>query len=90
MLLNIHAENKDILARFDREVRSTANLQHKNIVTVYAVDEYQGTPYMVMEYAEGQSLSETAQRTRQTDQDPLRHPTGKQDVKAFRAGRLEA
>jgi serine/threonine protein kinase len=49
MLLNIHAEDKDLLARFDREMRSTANLQHKNIVTVYAVDDHQGTPYMVME-----------------------------------------
>jgi serine/threonine-protein kinase len=58
MLLNIHAEDKDLLARFDQEVRSTANLQHRNIVTVYAVDDYQGSPYMVMEYLEGQSMSE--------------------------------
>src|SRR5215469_5707810 len=65
MLLNIHAEDKDLLARFDREIRSTANLQHKNIVTVYAVDDYQGTPYMVMEYLEGQSMSEMIRSRRQ-------------------------
>ena len=58
MLLNIHAEDKDLLARFEREVRSTANLQHRNIVTVYAVDDYQGSPYMVMEFLEGHSMSE--------------------------------
>ena len=66
MLLNIHAEDKDLLARFDREVRSTASLQHKNIVTVYDVDDYQGTPYMVMEYLEGQSLSEMIKSRHQT------------------------
>lgn len=58
MLLGGHAEDKDLLARFHREVRSTANLQHKNIVTVYALDDFEGFPYMVMEYLEGQSIAE--------------------------------
>lgn len=48
----------DLLARFYREVRSTANLQHKNIVTVYALDDFEGLPYMVMEYLEGQSIAQ--------------------------------
>jgi len=51
-------EDKDLLERFHREVRSTANLQHKNIVTVYTLDEFEGFPYMVMEYLEGQSIAE--------------------------------
>jgi serine/threonine protein kinase len=58
MLLGGHAEDKDLLARFHREARSTANLQHKNIVTVYALDDFDGFPYMVMEYLEGQSIAE--------------------------------
>ncbi|HUD56363.1 MAG TPA: protein kinase [Terracidiphilus sp.] len=48
----------DLLTRFYREVRFTANLQHKNIVTVYALDDLGGLPYMVMEYLEGQSISQ--------------------------------
>lgn len=52
------AGDQDLLARFYREVRSTANLQHKNIVTVYGLDDLQGIPYMVMEYLEGQSIAE--------------------------------
>ena len=48
----------DLLTRFYREVRSTANLQHKNIVTVYALDDFDGLPYMVMEYLEGKSISQ--------------------------------
>jgi serine/threonine protein kinase len=58
MLLGSYAGDKDLLARFHREVRSTANLQHKNIVTVYALDDFEGFPYMVMEYLEGQSMGE--------------------------------
>ncbi|MGA9463418.1 MAG: protein kinase [Terracidiphilus sp.] len=48
----------DLLTRFYREVRFTANLQHKNIVTVYALDDLDGLPYMVMEYLEGKSISQ--------------------------------
>jgi serine/threonine protein kinase len=65
MLLGGFEGDKDLLARFHREVRSTANLQHKNIVTVYALDDYEGIPYMVMEYLEGQSMSELISSRRQ-------------------------
>ncbi len=58
MLHGAYAEDKDLLARFHREVRSTANLQHKNIVTVFTLDDFQGFPYMVMEYLEGSSMAE--------------------------------
>jgi serine/threonine protein kinase len=65
MLLGGYVDDKDLLARFHREVRSTANLQHKNIVTVYALDDFEGFPYMVMEYLEGQSMSEMISSRRQ-------------------------
>src|SRR5580698_1161428 len=58
MMHGTYAEDKDLLARFHREVRSTANLQHKNIVTVYNLDSFEGFPYMVMEYLEGKSMAE--------------------------------
>ncbi len=46
------------LARFKREARAAAALQHPNIVTVYAVGEEQGVHYLVMEYVEGPTLAE--------------------------------
>jgi hypothetical protein len=58
MLHGSYAQNSDLLTRFYREVQSTANLQHKNIVTVYALDEFEGFPYMVMEFLQGQSMAE--------------------------------
>src|SRR5215475_1428912 len=48
--------NKDVLARFRREATATANLKHKNIVIVYEYGEYEETPYLVMEYLEGEDL----------------------------------
>lgn len=42
--------------RFWIEARAIARLSHPNIVTIYRVGQYQGTPYLVSEYIEGQSL----------------------------------
>lgn len=47
------------LARFEREVRSTAHLSHWNIVEIYDYGETEeGTFYYVMEYLPGLNLSE--------------------------------
>lgn len=45
-----------LVARFDREARSTGSLQHQNIVTIYEFGDQDGSPYLVMEYLEGMSL----------------------------------
>ncbi len=42
---------------FSREMKSTGNLHHKNIVTVYDSGEQDGNPYLVMEYLEGDAIS---------------------------------
>jgi hypothetical protein len=46
-------------ARFDREMRLAAQMQHSNIVTLFTTGTFNGTPYMVMEYLEGHDLSKT-------------------------------
>jgi eukaryotic-like serine/threonine-protein kinase len=46
-----------LLARFDKEARSTASLQHPNIVTIHEFGDQSGNPYLVMEYLEGMSLA---------------------------------
>ena len=45
-------------ARFLREVRASAQLNHPNIVTAFDVGEEGDTTYLVMEYVEGPSLSQ--------------------------------
>jgi hypothetical protein len=49
---------KDTLARFRREARAAARLQHPNIVTIFEVGEVEGTHYIAMELVEGIDLGE--------------------------------
>jgi serine/threonine-protein kinase len=49
-------QDEDCRKRFKREAQAAAVLEHQNIVTVHEVSEYQGRPYIVMQYIEGRSL----------------------------------
>jgi len=48
--------NADDVARFERETRFAAMMDHPNIVTVYTTGTNDGAPFMVMEYLRGQDL----------------------------------
>lgn len=55
----VHAHlsgDSSFVERFLREARAMARLQHDNIVTIYAVEENQGTQLLVMEYFQGSNL----------------------------------
>jgi len=49
----------DRLHRFEHEAQAAAALNHPNILSVYQMGTYEGTPYLVTELLEGMSLSET-------------------------------
>ena len=45
------------VARFEREVRAAAKLEHHNIVTAHDADQANGVHFLVMQYVEGSDLS---------------------------------
>jgi serine/threonine-protein kinase len=52
------ADDKDRLARFEREAKLLASLNHAHIASVYGLDEHDGTLYIAMELVEGATLEE--------------------------------
>ena len=46
------------MSRFEQEARTVASLNHPNILSVYDVGVQDGTPYLVMELLEGETLRE--------------------------------
>ncbi len=50
--------NEGDVARFEREMRFAAMMDHPNIVTVYTTGTYDDAPFMVMEYLRGHDLEQ--------------------------------
>jgi serine/threonine protein kinase len=56
------APNELATARFLREGRAAAQVRHDNVVDVFDFGVHEGTPFLVMELVEGESLSERLER----------------------------
>jgi TolB-like protein len=52
------ASDPERLARFEREAKSLAGLNHPNIVTIHEVGEADAVPFLAMELVEGRTLAE--------------------------------
>ena len=49
------AHDAERLARFEREARLLASLNHPNIASIYGLEEVAGQRYLVLEYVEGET-----------------------------------
>jgi len=56
------AGDPERLARFEREAKSVAAIDHPNIVTVYSVEETDGLHFITLQLVEGRTLSELLPR----------------------------
>jgi serine/threonine-protein kinase len=59
VLLRKLLDDPEFLMRFNNEAASTARIHHPNVVTIYECGQSEdGTPYIGMEYLEGETLRE--------------------------------
>ncbi|MBZ5599786.1 MAG: serine/threonine-protein kinase [Acidobacteriia bacterium] len=56
------AQDAERMRRFEQEARAVAALSHPNVLAVFDVGTHEGTPYLVSELLEGESLRERIQQ----------------------------
>jgi serine/threonine protein kinase/Tfp pilus assembly protein PilF len=64
-------EDPNFLARFQREARIVAKLDHPHIIPIYDFAEHNGHPYLVMRFVEGETLKARIESARSTERGPL-------------------
>src|SRR5437660_2698463 len=52
------SSDQDRLTRFEQEARAAAALNHPNILAVFDIGTHDGSPYIVSELLEGETLRE--------------------------------
>jgi len=62
VLPEVFAQDVDRIARFKREAKVLASLNHSNIATLYGMEEFGGKHFLVMELVEGETLAERIRR----------------------------
>src|SRR5262249_49080916 len=51
-------DDPELRERFSREARTVSNLIHDNIVIIYEYGDFEGQPFIAMQYVAGESLAE--------------------------------
>src|SRR6186997_118838 len=55
-------EDAERLARFQREAKLLASLNHANIAAIYGLDQYEGKHVLILELVEGETLADHLRR----------------------------
>src|SRR5262245_333225 len=56
VLSSLDLDEPELISRFEREARLAGGLRHPNIVTIYDLGQFQGRPYIAMEFLLGKDL----------------------------------
>jgi serine/threonine protein kinase len=55
-------EDRELMARFQREARTLASLNHPHIASIHGIEELGGKTFLVLELVEGETLAERLKR----------------------------
>ncbi|MCA9684368.1 MAG: serine/threonine protein kinase [Myxococcales bacterium] len=80
-----HQESSEFKERFLREGRSLASMNHANVVQVYFIGDYDGRPFMAMEYLDGDDIGGLLKKN-----GPLQPGDAAEVVRQAAVGLLEA
>lgn len=62
VLPDVFAQDEDRIARFQREAKVLASLNHANIAALHGLEEFESRHFLVMELIEGETLAERIAR----------------------------
>jgi serine/threonine protein kinase len=62
---------QQVVSRFETEAKAMVQLNHPNIRQVYDFGEYEQRPFIIMEYLEGQDLSEFIKKNKKATENQL-------------------
>jgi eukaryotic-like serine/threonine-protein kinase len=62
VVLPVCASSKHSVSRFFREMKIVGVLDHPNVVRAFDADQHEDSPYIVMEYLEGEDLEKVLRR----------------------------
>src|SRR5512139_703987 len=62
VLPDIFRDDPERLARFEREAKTLASLNHPNLAAIYGLEEASGRQLLVMELVEGETLAQRISR----------------------------
>src|SRR5687767_7779001 len=67
------AQNPDALARFEREARFLASLNHPSIAAIYGIEEHDGQRLLILELVPGDTLDRLLERGPLSVDDTIRY-----------------
>src|SRR5256714_3140187 len=75
-VLQALSPDEETTARFRREAQAIAHMRHPNVLNVFDFGEFDGVPYMIVEFVEGGSLSARLKRADLAPEQALKYLRG--------------
>lgn len=68
-----YSKDEELRARFTREAKTAAQLNHQNVITIYEIGEHDGRLFIALEYIDGDSLDDYIKRKQLTVQKSIEY-----------------